>query len=149
MRGLILLLLAGGCGGVDPLTQGACGVPRQIRVVAVDALPAGRIGETDRCGGSMTEIRMLRGVTGVTAVRLAAHELAHAAGFSMHLPDPFCILYEDILPVLPGPCPVELTWLRSVTGQLDVFPVDEVREAVAAAAAHWNTAVEGELFVVH
>lgn len=142
------MLPAAGCGRGVLTSQDSCGVPRQMRVVAVDALPAGRLGETDRCAGGMTEIRMLRGLTGATAVRLAAHEMAHAAGFSAHLPDPFCILHEDILPVIPGPCPIELGWMRSVTGQLEVFPVEELRSDVAAAAAHWNLAVERELFVV-
>jgi hypothetical protein len=146
---MLLALPLAGCGGAGLLTQDDCGVPRQIHVTVVDSLPSGRLGETDRCaGGGLTEIRVLRGVSGVTAVRLAAHELAHAAGFSPHLPDPFCILYEDILPVLPGPCPVELAWMLGVSGQLEVFPDAEVRDDVAAAAAHWNTAVARELFVV-
>lgn len=143
------LFLLAACGGGARSTQDDCGVPRAIRVVQVDTLPGGRVGQTDRCaqGGTRVELRS-DSLGGIYGIRLAAHELAHAAGFSGHLGEPDCILYEVIFDLLPPPCPQELAYMQSVVGPLAVH--DEVPSRpglVQAAMDYWNQALGTLLFV--
>lgn len=148
--GLAAGLLLGSCGTGAPATQQDCGVPARIRVVDVATLPDGRVGQTDRCaqGGTQVELRADR-LGGPYGVRLAAHELAHAAGFSGHLGTPDCILYEVIFDVLPPPCPQELAYMQSVVGPLRVTDGVTGRPGlVAAAIEYWNGALGRVLFVL-
>lgn len=141
------LVACGGGGGAS--SQAGCGVPSYVRVVEVATLPLGRAGQTDRCaeGGTLVELRS-DSLGGSYGVRLAAHELAHAAGFSGHLGDPDCILYEVVFDYLPAPCPAELAFMQGVQGQLSVS--DELAShpgVVQDAITYWNNALGRPLFV--
>ncbi|MFM8980625.1 MAG: hypothetical protein ACKOSS_09225 [Planctomycetia bacterium] len=143
------LLLLAACGGGLRLTQDDCGVPTSIRVVQVDTLPEGRVGQTDRCaqGGTLVELRS-DSLGGIYGIRLAAHELAHAAGFSGHLGDPDCILYEVSFDLLPPPCPQELAYMQSVVGPLLVTDSVTSRPGlVQAAMDYWNQSLGRALFL--
>lgn len=147
--GVIGLLPLGACGGGAPDTQDGCGVPNLIRVVSVVSLPEGREGQTDRCAPGGTLIEVLAGALDqLYGTRLLAHELAHAAGHSAHLPDPECILYPVILRDLPPPCPEELTYMQTVVGPLTVRAEAQAPPAVALAVNHWNAALGRTLFVL-